>query len=934
MNVAESLFRYLFTAESEQNNVTYPCSAENDVIVIFSGAQPLYSVDHTSFVGKCDIMDVRFCRNNDFVVSVSLSRNMGSGGASDYIDKSLIVATPIYTQADSIILDGLTGVCSAFSVSVDIVAAASNKSSTIKVFQVDREWGEMMKKSKVFIYRNPSYLEDIRSDGTVLVKCGQDLLVWQEGHNKATNVIRHGHTLTCLAAGKDRLIASGDHQGVLAVAYFDNPSKPCTPQFLEPDTSNYDIHAITIDNSESRVAALHNMGHLRVYTKQKDGQFAFSALVNYDGPYAQVSCMYFGADNTFVFGAKNTLKCYNIASNKLVNEIKNIGKEITLSAIDTSGTMLAAVDQKNEVQVQVVALSKNGLVKEEMTLFAATGEPQAICFAGEKQDCLAVGTSDNIICVYSIPYEDVLTYAFVYDQPTRLVYRNGIIFSGMKNGQFTKLRLIIKPRANEKASENLAKMRQTKKSVSNLVSAEELFRRFGFDDEDKNRDIVVKPKGLEAVMKPTKELSSSVDTRSSKFHKMSAAIISPDEIAEMARREEDRRKKIDAKMSAAIVLSKVLPLNQEKPSPSPRTKERRRKSFFPVNSPGTPTEKLPEVPIFPALSKVNSEPTILEERADENEKSKPKTQSEKKQKRSMKPPQSAKISLKGKKSAKEKVNSSATNQKTSRSDDETDAVPNELQLMKKLMHKTESSFVQKTGTDRESAKSSFESKVSKISKISLPNTSNNSLPKQSDYRKFENVLFKQKSLPNLKIQKTPEHSRKLSKVRFKSPEKSDLLQSIIDEYENTLKTVKSDQTFEPKLPKRKISSQGFSFHSRPSSSVNRALHYDCFPSSYDDEQFENPNFVHPLLKMRSQRPRTALENGWTPVEENGGGLMLKHFSTFELNTYYPMVMPRTKVSSGWKYLNEQSKFVCPIATVQVAPTEDFFDTELTLVKYS
>ena len=53
----------------------------------------------------------------------------------------------------------LTGVCSAFSVSVDIVAAASNKSSTIKVFQVDREWGEMMKKSKVFIYRNPSYLE-------------------------------------------------------------------------------------------------------------------------------------------------------------------------------------------------------------------------------------------------------------------------------------------------------------------------------------------------------------------------------------------------------------------------------------------------------------------------------------------------------------------------------------------------------------------------------------------------------------------------------------------------------------------------------------------------------------------------------------------------------------------------------------------------------
>ena len=69
MNVAESLFRYLFTAESEQNNVTCLCAAENDVIVIFSGAQPLYSVDHTSFVGKCDIMDVRFCRNNDFVGS-------------------------------------------------------------------------------------------------------------------------------------------------------------------------------------------------------------------------------------------------------------------------------------------------------------------------------------------------------------------------------------------------------------------------------------------------------------------------------------------------------------------------------------------------------------------------------------------------------------------------------------------------------------------------------------------------------------------------------------------------------------------------------------------------------------------------------------------------------------------------------------------------
>ena len=46
-----------------------------------------------------------------FVVSVSLSRNMGSGGATDYIDKSLLVATPIYSQqhTDSIILDGLTG---------------------------------------------------------------------------------------------------------------------------------------------------------------------------------------------------------------------------------------------------------------------------------------------------------------------------------------------------------------------------------------------------------------------------------------------------------------------------------------------------------------------------------------------------------------------------------------------------------------------------------------------------------------------------------------------------------------------------------------------------------------------------------------------------------------------------------------------------------
>ena len=92
---------------------------------------------------------------------------MGAGGALDYIDKSLIVATPIYTQGDSIILDGLTGICTALAVSVDSVAAASNRSSTIKIFQVNREWGEMIKKSKVFIYRNPSYLEGIHFTSTL-----------------------------------------------------------------------------------------------------------------------------------------------------------------------------------------------------------------------------------------------------------------------------------------------------------------------------------------------------------------------------------------------------------------------------------------------------------------------------------------------------------------------------------------------------------------------------------------------------------------------------------------------------------------------------------------------------------------------------------------------------------------------------------------------
>ena len=92
-------------------------------------------------------------------VSVSLSRHMGASGVNDYIDKSLLVATPIYKSADSIILDGLTGTCTALSASKNSVAAASDRSTAIKIFQIDREWGEMMKKSKVFIYRNPSYLE-------------------------------------------------------------------------------------------------------------------------------------------------------------------------------------------------------------------------------------------------------------------------------------------------------------------------------------------------------------------------------------------------------------------------------------------------------------------------------------------------------------------------------------------------------------------------------------------------------------------------------------------------------------------------------------------------------------------------------------------------------------------------------------------------------
>ena len=114
------------------------------------------------------------------------------------------------------------------------------------------------------------------------------------------------------------------------------------------------------------------MGHLRIYRRQVDNNFQFSTLINYSGSYAQVSSMYFSANNTFVFAAKNVLKLYDIGKNQLVKDIKNVGKEIVLSALNEDGTNFAAVDLKNENFVHVVALFKNDLLKDKVCFFFPT----------------------------------------------------------------------------------------------------------------------------------------------------------------------------------------------------------------------------------------------------------------------------------------------------------------------------------------------------------------------------------------------------------------------------------------------------------------------------------------------------------------------------------------------------------------------------------
>ena len=516
----------------------------------------------------------------------------------------------------------------------------------------------------------------------------------------------------------------------------------------------------------------------------------------------------------------------------------------------------------------------------------ATGATVAICFGGPKQNCLVVGTSDNIICVYSIPNEDVLIYAFVYDQPTKLIYSNGVIYSGMKNGQFAKLKLSLKEKMSDKSS-SLGKMNETKKSFSSLVSAEDLFGGFGFNGENNNSEVRVKPKGLESVLKPSNKLSSTIENaKSAKFHKMSAAIISPDEIASMARQEAERKKKLEAKMSLGIVLNKVLPAHKELPSPRP--KEKRRKSLIPEQSGTSKQEAAGSSPGKEqnrrSFSRAVSTNTLVKEIIKEN------------------------------KTAKR--NTSGRYKKPSRSN-RTPKASDEVKNMMKSYEKFESEHVK-------TSKSEDNDVTAKVSTSSL------TVPLVSR-RKISGTRMQKTSLPEISLRGVSGASRKISKPAFRS-EQSELLKSVLDQYEKTLVQVRSEKFFQPTLPNRKISSHAFSFSSRPSSRVQYEKHSDCYPKHFDEEPIENPNYVPPdvrEIRRKKNRAKTAVASA---IKTDGNGLILRRLNTFELNTYYPSVLPRTQVTAGPKIWSENSKYCCPIAKVQVAPTNDFFDTELTIVK--
>ena len=133
----------------------------------------------------------------------------------------------------------------------------------------------------------------------------------------------------------------------------------------------------------------------------------------------------------------------------------------------------------------------------------------------------------------------------------------------MRNGQFCKLQFLEKPKLAQPAKKQSSGRRVSvvekkgKTAVNSMISAEELFQGFGsFENIDKD-DFILKPKGLKQILSPDYMKNMAVEKK--RFHKMSAAIVSPNEIARIAKQEEERKMKLEIKMKHAVAIGSILP---------------------------------------------------------------------------------------------------------------------------------------------------------------------------------------------------------------------------------------------------------------------------------------------------------------------------------------------------------------------------------------
>ena len=576
-----------------------------------------------------------------------------------------------------------------------------------------------------------------------------------------------------------------------------------------------------------------------------------------------------------------------------------------------------------------------------------------------------MGTSDHVITVYSIIDEDVITYAYVYDQSTKIIFRDGIIYSGMRNGQFCKLHFMEKPKLLQPVKNKTNGKRQailerkpSKTAVTSMISAEELFQGFGFYEDGEKDEIILKPKGLRQILDPEYVKNMTMEKKS-KFHKMSAAIVSPDEIARIAKLEDERKMKLELKLKHAVAIGNILP-----GSPTgilkyrnSMTKSQKDKATTP-DSPGSPNDRHrrnSKYHSFPSFE-LRSENIIKETEEPEDQKS---------EKTSRLTPQMADAALKwkpktgnkGSYGSKRKISKQNSGriraQWSKRSDSQKDTESiGETSQSTSLTENNENLPIRK---ETPSPGHFLKNKQSK----SVGETSSRQNDRETTRKKSSAVMSPQrktlsraKSLPELKPRsRNKDHriskSRSPKRSTVETREPRNMLQSIVSQYEeNVSRLTKQKNCYQPNLRKREIVPEPFSFLSRPAISTRPKTHDGCMPVLYNDvtdgliNSFEvNGNGNEQSNPKLSVALKHSTQNGikkekpmTTWVDNPSLRVPGRYINTFDLNTYYPMVLPRTKLPEGGRKIST-SKFVHYPPQIQLAPTDDFFDTKLIPLKF-